>query len=100
MNSSKHRSRDSATANLDELIFTLLIVPGCEFGISNRYAGFKTALDTTLTVTMFNTLLGIWFILEMHYEDTSKKINSWFATARICKKRPNVQNLILSFIYN
>ena len=37
-------------AFLDELIFTLLRVWGSEFGIPNRYTGFKTALNMALIV--------------------------------------------------
>ena len=53
LNSSKHGSGGSATVIflfLDELIFTLLRVQGSEFGIPNRYTGFKIALDTAMDI--------------------------------------------------
>ena len=51
LNSSKQRSRGSATMSGDESLHpksTLLRAWGSEFGIPNRYTGFKIALDTAL----------------------------------------------------
>ena len=52
LNSSKHRSRKTATTNDGESSHqksTLLRIWGSEFGIPNRYTGFKIALDTALS---------------------------------------------------
>ena len=52
LNSSKHGSRRTATTNGGESSHqksTLLRIWGSEFGIPNRYTGFKIALDTALS---------------------------------------------------
>ena len=57
LNSSKHGFGGFATVIflfLDELIFTLLRVQGSEFGIPNRYTGFKIALDTEMDILCVN----------------------------------------------
>ena len=51
LNSSKHCSLGSATRNVDESLHqksALFSIWGFEFGITNRYASFKIALDTAL----------------------------------------------------
>ena len=53
LNSSKHRSRGSATTNGDESLHqksALLRVWRSESGIPNRYSSFRIALDTALPV--------------------------------------------------
>ena len=70
LNSSKHRSLGSVTRNIDESLHqksTLLSVWGFEFGIQNRYTGFKIALDSALYWSKFYT--KICFVRQIASDD-------------------------------
>ena len=68
LNSSKHHSLGSATRNTDKSLHqksTLLSTWGFEFGIPNRYTGFKIALDMALAaLTVVNDRQNVYGYLH------------------------------------